>query len=81
MSSAPVPFRRPTRTPVSCSVRSFDGTLIAYDLYDEGSRSAVLVIPGVFQRDDPRHVDPDLLVEMPPSPAMNELKSAEAAGR
>src|SRR2546427_12501072 len=53
MSSAPVPFRRPARTPVSCSVRSFDGTSIAYDLYDEGSRSAVLVIPGFWR--DRRH--------------------------
>jgi len=53
MSSAPVPFRRPAKTPVSCSVRSFDGTSIAYDLYDGGSRSAVLVIPGFWR--DRRH--------------------------
>lgn len=53
MSSAPVPFRRPAKTPVSRSVSSFDDASIAYDLYDERSRSAVLVIPGFWR--DRRH--------------------------
>jgi pimeloyl-ACP methyl ester carboxylesterase len=35
--------------PVSRSVVSFDGTSIAYDIHDAGSRSAVIVVPGFWR--------------------------------
>jgi pimeloyl-ACP methyl ester carboxylesterase len=35
--------------PVSRTVTSFDGTSIAYDVHEAGSRSAVLVIPGFWR--------------------------------
>jgi len=53
MSSAPeslLPLRRP---PVAGVVSSFDATPIAYDLYDQTSRSLILVIPGFWR--DRRH--------------------------
>ena len=53
MSSAPFRSRIPQNAPASYSVPSFDGTSIAYDVYDAPSRSAVLVIPGFWR--DRRH--------------------------
>ncbi|MDQ6802425.1 MAG: alpha/beta hydrolase [Acidobacteriota bacterium] len=35
--------------PISRSVVSFDGTPIAYDIHDAGSRSAVIVVPGFWR--------------------------------
>src|SRR5258708_26527965 len=40
-------------TPVTAAVSSFDTIPIAYDLYDHGSRSLVLVVPGFWR--DRRH--------------------------
>lgn len=51
-SSPPVPLRR-LDTPVTCTVPSFDGTVIHYDLYDTPSRAAMLVVPGFWR--DRRH--------------------------
>lgn len=41
------------RQPVTGTVESFDGTRIHYDLYDEASRSLLLVVPGFWR--DRRH--------------------------
>src|SRR2546430_16473721 len=43
----------PVAAPVVESVRSIDGTAIYYDLYDQTSRSAILVVPGFWR--DRRH--------------------------
>ena len=43
----------PQRQPVTGTVQSFDGTRIHYDLYDQASRSLVLVVPGFWR--DRRH--------------------------
>jgi len=53
MSSAPAPLHPVPRPPVAGKVQSFDGTPIAYDYYDQTSRSLVLVIPGFWR--DRRH--------------------------
>src|SRR3954467_3417838 len=53
MSSASASLHPLPRPPVAGVVRSFDGTEIAYDLYDHTSRSLVLVIPGFWR--DRRH--------------------------
>src|SRR5437588_35442 len=53
MSSAPASLHSVPRLPVAATVQSFDGTSIAYDLYDHTSRSLVLVIPGFWR--DRRH--------------------------
>jgi pimeloyl-ACP methyl ester carboxylesterase len=53
MSSEPASVHSFRRPPVAGTVQSFDGTSIAYDLYDHSSRSLVLVIPGFWR--DRRH--------------------------
>src|SRR5947199_7037354 len=53
MSSASASLHPVPRPPVTGVVQSFDGTPIAYDLYDHTSRSLVLVIPGFWR--DRRH--------------------------
>ncbi len=53
MSSSPFTLHAAEPGPAAHSVRSFDGTSIYYDLYDQTSRSAVLVIPGFWR--DRRH--------------------------
>src|SRR5258708_14685603 len=53
MSSAPSSLHPVPRPPAAGMVQSFDGTEIAYDLYDQTSRSLVLVIPGFWR--DRRH--------------------------
>jgi hypothetical protein len=49
MSSSPIRFPVPRKSPIASSVRSFDGTAIGYDLHDAQSRSVVLVIPGFWR--------------------------------
>lgn len=49
MSSSPAPFPIPRKSPVTLTVRSFDQTEIAYDLYDAQSRSVILVVPGFWR--------------------------------
>jgi len=39
----------PVRPAVSRTVSSFDGTRIHYDLYDESSRTAIVVVPGFWR--------------------------------
>jgi alpha-beta hydrolase superfamily lysophospholipase len=46
MSSA---LAEPTSRAIACEVVSFDGTRIAYDLYDHTSRTLVLVVPGFWR--------------------------------
>lgn len=53
MSSATASLHPVPRPPVAGMVQSFDGTPIAYDYYDQTSRSLVLVIPGFWR--DRRH--------------------------
>jgi pimeloyl-ACP methyl ester carboxylesterase len=53
MSSAPAPLHALRTPPVTGVVNSFDGTPIAYDLYDHSSRSLVLIVPGFWR--DRRH--------------------------
>lgn len=53
MSSAPSLLHALRPPPVTGIVSSFDGTPIAYDLYDQTSRSLVLVVPGFWR--DRRH--------------------------
>jgi alpha-beta hydrolase superfamily lysophospholipase len=53
MSSAPASLQPLRKPPVAGMVQSFDGTPIAYDLYDHSSPSLVLVIPGFWR--DRRH--------------------------
>jgi pimeloyl-ACP methyl ester carboxylesterase len=53
MSSTPAQIHPLPKPPVAGMVRSFDATPIAYDLYDNHSRSLVLVIPGFWR--DRRH--------------------------
>lgn len=52
MSSCP-PAESIPLPPVSGTIPSFDGTLIHYDIYDQPSRSLVLVVPGFWR--DRRH--------------------------
>ena len=49
MSSSPSALRAATPPPESRTVTAFDGTSIAYDLYDHTSRSLVLVVPGFWR--------------------------------
>ncbi len=53
MSSAPAPLHVLRPPPVTGVVSSFDGTPIAYDVYDQTSRSLVLIVPGFWR--DRRH--------------------------
>ena len=53
MSSRSAAIRSLQSPPVTTVVASFDGTPIAYDLYDTPSRSLVLVVPGFWR--DRRH--------------------------
>jgi pimeloyl-ACP methyl ester carboxylesterase len=53
MSSAPAPLHALRPPPVTGVVSSFDGTPIAYDVYDQSSRSLVLIVPGFWR--DRRH--------------------------
>ena len=53
MSSAPAPLHALRPPPVTGVVGSFDGTPIAYDVYDQTSRSLVLIVPGFWR--DRRH--------------------------
>src|SRR3979409_2207059 len=53
MASGPAPLHPASRARVAAVVPSFDGTEIAYDLYDHISRSLVLVVPGFWR--DRRH--------------------------
>jgi pimeloyl-ACP methyl ester carboxylesterase len=48
-SSAPAASLPLRRAPVGATVRSFDATPIAYDLYDRPSRSLVLIVPGFWR--------------------------------
>jgi pimeloyl-ACP methyl ester carboxylesterase len=52
-SSAPAAIPPVRRAPLAATVRSFDETPIAYDLYERASRSLVLVVPGFWR--DRRH--------------------------
>jgi alpha-beta hydrolase superfamily lysophospholipase len=49
MSSFRFTLRAAESAPLTESVTSFDGTSIAYDLYDHPSRTAVLVVPGFWR--------------------------------
>jgi pimeloyl-ACP methyl ester carboxylesterase len=53
MSSSTVQAVAPPREPEHCSVPSFDGTRIHYDIYDVPSVSTILVVPGFWR--DRRH--------------------------
>ena len=52
MSSSPFP---PSSLPhaIHCTVSSFDGTVIHYDVYDQACRSVIIVVPGFWR--DRRH--------------------------
>ena len=49
MSSRPFTLHAAETAPITETVRSFDGTKIYYDLYDNASRGAVLVVPGFWR--------------------------------
>jgi alpha-beta hydrolase superfamily lysophospholipase len=49
MSSRAFTLHTAPPDPISGTVRSFDGTTIYYDLYDQASRAAALVIPGFWR--------------------------------
>src|SRR5262245_62011220 len=49
MSSLPFQPRATAPHPTTHTVQSFDETTIYYDLYDHGSRAAVLVVPGFWR--------------------------------
>lgn len=53
MSSPSAVYEPLSKSPITASVESFDGTKIVYDLYDAPSRSLVLVVPGFWR--DRRH--------------------------
>src|SRR5947207_12163994 len=49
MSSRPFTLHPAEAAPITETVQSFDGTTIYYDLYDNASRRAVLVVPGFWR--------------------------------
>src|SRR5436190_4195742 len=49
MSSSPFTLHAAEAAPITETVQSFDGTAIYYDLYDNASRGAVLVVPGFWR--------------------------------
>jgi pimeloyl-ACP methyl ester carboxylesterase len=49
MSSRAFTFHAAEAAPKTKTVQSFDGTTIYYDLYDNASRGAVLVVPGFWR--------------------------------
>jgi pimeloyl-ACP methyl ester carboxylesterase len=49
MSSRPFTLHAAEAAPITETVQSFDGTTIYYDLYDNASRGAVLVVPGFWR--------------------------------
>ena len=49
MSSQPFTTHAAEAAPITATVQSFDGTTIYYDLYEQTSRAAVLVVPGFWR--------------------------------
>jgi alpha-beta hydrolase superfamily lysophospholipase len=49
MSSRAFTLHTAEPEPITGTVQSFDGTTIYYDLYDQASRAAVLVVPGFWR--------------------------------
>jgi hypothetical protein len=49
MSSRAFTLHAAEPAPITKTVQSFDGTTIYYDLYDNASRGAVLVVPGFWR--------------------------------